>query len=156
MILIDNTVLSNFSLILRPELVDQAFSENKATTVQVFQELEKGIRLGRLPKCEWAWLRMIELNTSENTQFHQLTEHLGAGEASCIAVAGHRKYKFATDDKDARQWAIRYHIPHTGTLGILAALVKNGNISLPKGNTYLKKMIATGYHSPLSKLDDLL
>ncbi len=156
MILIDNTVLSNFSLIHHPELIDHAFVEGKATTGQVFQELERGVRLGRLPQCDWSWLKRLGLTEAENIQFHQLSEHLGAGEASCLAVTVHRQYKFATDDKDARQWAMRFNVPHTGTLGILAVLVRNGNISLSKGNAHLKKMVETGYHSPLLELDDFV
>lgn len=62
----------------------------------------------------------------------------------------------ATDDKDARQWAVRLTIPHTGTLGILAMLVKQGTITLLEGNTWLRQMIERGYHSPIQKLDELV
>lgn len=156
MILIDNTVLSNFALIHHPEFIYQAFVEDVGTTEQVFHELERGVQLGRLPECDWAWLHRLQLTDVEDTQFRQLVAHLGEGEASCLAIAVHRHYKIATDDKDARQWAMRFTIPHTGTLGILATLVKQGDITLIEGNTWLRQMIETGYHSPIFKLDDLV
>ncbi len=42
MILIDNTVLSNFSLIHQPESIHQAFFEDVATTEHVLHEFERG------------------------------------------------------------------------------------------------------------------
>ena len=44
MILIDNTVLSNFALIHHPEALQQAFCEDIGTMEQVFHELERGVR----------------------------------------------------------------------------------------------------------------
>ncbi len=156
MILIDNTVLSNFALIHQPESIRLAFVDEVGTTEQVFQELERGMQLGRLPTCQWAWLQRLQLAENERDQYQQLAEHIGAGEASCLAVAVHRAYNMATDDKDARQWAVRLSIPHTGTLGILAILVKQGQITREEGNAWLDCMIMAGYHSPIRTLDSLL
>ena len=64
--------------------------------------------------------------------------------------------KIATDDKDARQWAMRLTIPFTGTLGILAILVKQEKLTLRECNSWLRQMIESGYHSPILKLDELL
>ena len=66
------------------------------------------------------------------------------------------KAAFVDDDKDARQWAVRLSIPHTGTLGILAILIKHGQIAHEEGNVWLDRMITAGYHSPLRTLDSLL
>ncbi len=156
MILTDNTVLSNFTLIHHPEFISQAFIEAVGTTEQVFHELEKGVQLGRLPECDWEWMQRLRLTGAENAQFRQLVRHLGKGEASCLAVAFHRNYKIATDDRDARQWAIQLTIPHTGTLGILATLVKQGVMTLDEGNTWLRQMIEIGYYSPILNLDELV
>ncbi|MCP4696747.1 MAG: DUF3368 domain-containing protein [Gammaproteobacteria bacterium] len=156
MILTDNTVLSNFALIRQPELIRQAFVEEVKTTEQVFDELSRGVRLGRLPVCDWEWLSRFRLSGGEIVQFRQFTKHLGQGEASCLAMAIHRNSKIATDDKDARQWAVRFMIPHTGTLGTLAALVKQGKITLTEGNAWLQQMVEHGYHSPMFKLDELV
>ena len=156
MILTDNTVLSNFALIKHPEFIAHAFIEAVGTTEQVFHELEKGVQLGRLPECDWAWLQHLRLTRAEEAQFHKLVRHLGKGEASCLAVAFHRSYKIATDDRDARQWAVQLTIPHTGTLGILVTLVKQGNMTLEEGNTWLRQMIEIGYYSPILNLDELV
>ena len=155
-VLIDNTVLSNFAIIQNPELISQSFAEQVATTEHVFKELEIGIKIGRLPVCNWTWLKQIALTSAEDSRFRQLAVPLGKGEASCLAVAARRKYKLATDDKDARQCAMRLNIPYTGTLGILAALVRTSQITLIDGNKYLKQMTDTGYYSPMAKLDKIV
>ena len=80
MILLDNTVLSNFALISHSEFIQQAFVEEVGTTRQVFYELQRGIQLGRLPKCNWEWLQQLQLTNEEKLQFNRLSVHLGAGE----------------------------------------------------------------------------
>ncbi len=156
MILLDNTVLSNFALIHHPEFIHQAFVDEIGTTEQVFHELERGVQLGRLPECDWNWLQRFQLTAAEEKQFRQLSVHLGQGEAACLSIAFHRKFKIATDDRDARQWAMRLTVPYTGTLGILVTLVKQGQMTLNESNSWLHLMIETGYHSPILKLDDLI
>ena len=92
MILIDNTVLSNFALIHHPDSIQHAFLEDVGTTEQVFHELERGVQLGRLPEYPWTWLQRFHLTEAEAVRFHQFVKHLGEGEASCLAVAVHRAY----------------------------------------------------------------
>jgi predicted nucleic acid-binding protein len=156
MILLDCTVLSNFAVVHRPESIVQAFFEKTAATEAVFDELEAGMRLGRIPECDWNWLKKIPLTLYEQQQFQQLNSRLGRGEASCLAAASQRKWKIATDDKDARRWAVRLHVPCTGTLGILTMLVKRRHISLAEGNEWLCWMMQAGYHSPVTELDELV
>jgi predicted nucleic acid-binding protein len=153
MIVIDNTVLSNFALVQRPEFIRHAFYEQVGTTEQVFDELARGVKLGRLPKCSWEWLECIRMTESEVLQCTQLRQQLDEGEASCLAVATQRTWKVATDDKDARKWAIRLHIPHTGTLGILGLLITQNHMPLTEGNAWLHRMIEAGYHSSMKTLD---
>lgn len=155
-VLLDNTVLSNFSAIQQPNLARAAFVEAVATTADAFQEMQAGVDLGKIPACNWAWLDIVELTAVERKQFRDLTVHLGQGEASCLAVAAHRGYRVASDDKDARQWARRLDVPLTGTVGILAALVKRGKLSLEDGNRLLQELIAAGYRSPMTTLNGLL
>ncbi len=156
MIVIDNTVLSNFALVQRPKFIRHAFREKVGTTDQVFNELTRGVELGRLPECSWEWLERIRMTASEVVQFAQLRRQLDEGEASCLAVAAQRKWNVATDDKDARKWAIRLHIPHTGTLGILGLLITQKHMTLGEGNDWLHLMINAGYHSPMKTLDRLV
>ncbi|MBC8183616.1 hypothetical protein H8E88_21195 [candidate division KSB1 bacterium] len=69
MILLDNTVLSNFALIRHPEFIHQAFVEEIGTTEQVFRELERGIQIGRLPKNDWTWLQQLQLTDAKKFNF---------------------------------------------------------------------------------------
>ncbi len=155
MIILDTTVLSNFALVQHPEIISSAFYESVCTTEQVFDELTKGIEQGRLPHCSWEWLTRISMTGLEKQHCAQLRRSLGEGEASCLAVARQRTWKMATDDKDARKWAVRLRVPHTGTIGILGVLITQSHLTLTKGNSWLFRMIKAGYHSPVKTLDEL-
>jgi predicted nucleic acid-binding protein len=155
-VLLDNTVLSNFSIVRRPDLVRAAFVEQVGTTEQAFQEMQDGVAIGKIPACDWDWLSRATLTPVEEVQFETFYEYLGAGEASCLAVARERGYRLATDDKDARRLARQLGISLAGTIGILAILVKQGELTLVEGDRLLQDMIAAGYRSPLTTLEDLL
>lgn len=155
-VLLDNTVLSNFSIVRRPDLVRAAFVEQVGTTEQAFQEMQDGVAIGKIPACDWDWLSRVTLTPVEEVQFETFYEYLGAGEASCLAVARERGYRLATDDKDARRLARQLGISLAGTIGILAILVKQGELTLVEGDRLLQDMIAAGYRSPLTTLEDLL
>ena len=86
-VLLDNTVLSNFSIVQRPDLVRAAFVEPVGTTKQAFREMQDGIAIGKIPDCDWNWLTRVELTPTEKAQFETFYEYLGAGEASCLAAA---------------------------------------------------------------------
>ncbi len=155
-VLLDNTVLSNFSIVRRPDLVRAAFVEQVGTTDQAFQEMQDGVAIGKIPACDWDWLARVTLTPVEEVRFETFHEYLGAGEASCLAVARERGYRLATDDKDARRLARQLGISLAGTIGILAILVKQGQLPLVEGDRLLQYMIAAGYRSPLTTLEDLL
>lgn len=105
-VLLNNTVLSNFSAIGRPDLVRLAFpSETIATVRAVLAEHERGIQSQRFPPADWAWLTIIIPTATEEREAQALRDHLGQGEADCLAVAKARKTRFATDDRDARRTA---------------------------------------------------
>jgi predicted nucleic acid-binding protein len=89
-------------------------------------------------------------------QFETFHEYLGTGEASCLAVAQERGHRLATDDKDARRLARQLGISLTGTIGILAILVKQGDLTLVEGDRLLQEMVAAGYRAPLATLEDML
>lgn len=118
--------------------------------------MEAGVATDKIPACDWSWLEQISLTTTEQAHLARLSMHLGGGEASCLVVAQQRGYKFASDDKDARHWARELSIPHTGTIGILAILVKKQEITLTEGNHFLSQMIKAGYHAPLTNLNEIL
>lgn len=155
LVVLDNTVLSNFAL---AEHVDwlRVYPLPVATTRPAFAELEVGIEEGRIPKQDWSWLTVLNLDAEADRRFMELMPPLGAGEASCLAVAWGRDYQVATDDKRARQKARDLEISVTGSVGILVQLVEKGLISLSLANQALAMMVEKGYRAPFDRLDQLV
>lgn len=89
-------------------------------------------------------------------RYHELLHSLNVGEAACLAMAITRGCRLLTDDRDARELARHLRIPISGTLGVLTRLVDIGHFTLDKADNLLLQMIATGYHSPVSSLRDII
>ena len=156
-LLVNTTVLSNFSLVQRSELLRLGSPEEVGTVPQVLEEIQAGMAGGVLPLCDWSWLPILTLETPEEVRlFDQIHQRLGKGEAACLALAITRGLKFLTDDLDARRWSQRAGVPVSGTVGVLTALVHTGTLSLDKGNRLLAEMITHGYYAPIERLDLLL
>jgi hypothetical protein len=154
-LLLDNTVLSNFVLVNRIELLTEALGNEVATTPQVIGEFNDGVARGRLPETRLDWLEVLNLGTEEESLFRELLVRVNAGEASCLAVAVQRNGRVLTDDRDARKLAAQLKIPISGTLGILLRLVQINVLALSEANEILGQMITGGYRSPVEKLEDL-
>jgi predicted nucleic acid-binding protein len=155
-VLLDSTVLTNFSRVNRPDLVLHAFLVPIATTEPTWNELEVAFALGLLTECDWSWLSVVPLTAEEQITFSRLAANLGAGESACLAIAQHRGWSVATDDMEARRFAAESNIPVTGTLGILTQLVRRGHLSLEEADDLLTEMIRQGYRSPVSTLESLI
>lgn len=155
-VLLDNTVLTNFALVGRSDLVFALWGANCMTTTAVISEYAAGVTGRDLPAESWRGLAQWTLQPAEQEFADHLPSQLGIGERSCIAVAVHRQALFACDDAKARQEANRHGIAVTGTLGILVLCVRQGFITLVEGNTMLTEMIEQGYRSPVVTLDELL
>ncbi|MBI3952080.1 MAG: DUF3368 domain-containing protein [Acidobacteria bacterium] len=147
-ILLNNTVLSNFAQVHRINLLEVAASGRAAMTEAVLEEFNKGIALGYFQDISLDWLPVLSLSPEEQQTFQLIQLRLGAGEASCLAIAHHRGMRVATDDMDARRHAQRSGIPISGTLGILVYLVGNHIINLQEANAILAEMIQHGYRAP--------
>ena len=154
--LLDNTVLSNFSSIGRPDLVQLALGNAAATVEEVHAELQSGIKIGKLPDCDWSWLPVLRLGKSERAMYKRLRKRLDAGEAACLALASTQGYRVLTDDRDARKIARQMRIPLSGTLGLLVRLVDQRSLELKEADALLSQMIAAGYRSSLTSLATLL
>jgi predicted nucleic acid-binding protein len=154
--LLDNTVLSNFTAIKRPDLVRLALGEDAATSEAAWAELQAGIHICKLPAQDWSWLPVLSLTEAEIPLYDLFTERLNAGEASCLAIAASRGYRVFTDDRDARKLAAVWKIPVSGTLGLFLRLIDLKILSLDEGSTLLARMIAAGYRSPIASLQELL
>jgi len=155
LLLLDNTVLSNFALVDCIDLLPRALRSQIATTPQVVEEFAEGVTRGILPGTSWDWLEIVPLRAEEEPFFLDYLRHINAGEAACLAVAVSRNGRFLTDDRDARKLAAQLRIPISGTLGILLRLAKINVLTFTEANDLLKEMIAKGYHSPIQQLSDL-
>lgn len=155
-VVLDNTVLVNFAVAERPDLVLQTWPDALCTTPAVRDEYRQGVANDVLPGSAWSRLPLCELTEEEVAVASKLSSRLGAGERTCLAVAHCRDGLFVSDDADARVEARHRGIPVTGTLGILARVVDQEMISIGEGNRLLGRMIEAGYRSPVDRLDDLL
>jgi predicted nucleic acid-binding protein len=119
-------------------------------------EYQNGVSLGRVPAQAWSKLPIVSLSKAELSLAASLSSRLGAGERTCLAVAHERHGLFVSDDLDARASAQRLGLRITGTLGVLTLSVKRKLLSRKAANDALTAMIASGYRSPLDRLDSLL
>lgn len=154
--ILDTTVLSNFSHIRRPDLVQQVFGADVATSPTAWAELMTGQALGFLPACAWTDVSVIDLSEEEESIAATLRRALDAGEAECLALAQSRRACLCSDDLVARKLAKEHGVPVSGTLGVLLLLVERGELSLEEGERLLALMRRQGYRSPVVSLRELL
>ena len=161
---INNTVLANFSMVDRLDILRTLFGKVYIThevREEVFRGIDEGYTVMRRAQEEigvgaGSWLELIGFDTSaEENSFREFTEVLGFGEASCLALSRHRGWMVLTDDKSARRRLRREELPLSGTLGILKLAVERELLSVEEGNELLQEMTAAGYHSPYDDLRDM-
>ncbi|MDX1418168.1 MAG: hypothetical protein R3293_28470 [Candidatus Promineifilaceae bacterium] len=128
LILLDNTVLTNFALVNRPDLVRELWSVDIATTVEVMAEYQAGIVGLGLSAHNWKNLARLTMQPAEQSFADQMRPQLGSGERSYIAVAVHRQGAFVSDDAYARREARRHGVAVTGTVGVLALNVRRSKL----------------------------
>jgi predicted nucleic acid-binding protein len=155
-IILDNTVLSNFALVGQIDLLPMAFGSALATVPQVLAEFDEGVSFGRVPTTDWHWLRLLQLSPDEKVLEQQLRRSLGEGESACLAVAVKRSAQVLTDDRRARRVAGELGVAVSGTLGVLIRLVRAGQMDLPKADSIMLDMVHHGYRSPVITLKDLI
>ncbi|MGQ9626288.1 MAG: hypothetical protein ACUVV0_05200 [Anaerolineae bacterium] len=163
-VIINNTVLANFCLINRLDVLRALFGKVYITP-EVREEVLRGLEEGytfmiyaerEISVGEEAWLELISFdNPAEEQSFRELIQRLGFGEASCIALARYRGWLVLTDDRTARLILQQEGLKTTGTLGILKLAVEKGLLSLDEGNRLLQRIIASGYYSPYEDLGDI-
>lgn len=152
--LLDNTVLSNFAIIHRTDLIHLAFDE-AATASQILDEYRAGVLIGRVPPVDWSWLLVLTLNDDEQPLFDRLVLRLNAGEAACLAIAAMRNGRLVTDDRDAREIAAKMRVSVSGTIGVLVRLVTTEALTMSQADQLLAEMIAAGYRSPITSLNQI-
>jgi predicted nucleic acid-binding protein len=153
LVLLDNTILTNFALVgLTPKLRD-LWGKRAATTEEVLEEYAAGVEAGKLPRVDWTYLKTIALSSQEKVLAISRFPKLGKGERSCLIVAIERDAVLATDDQLARRAALDHSIELMGTIGILKTCVQSKLLSRSDAQLKLDEMIAAGYYSPVLKLD---
>lgn len=162
-VIFDSCVISNFALTDTLWILKRLYEGRAYITDFVSVELIRGIHSGneKLKAVTFAlqdgWLKETVLEgKEEKLLFEKLALSLGAGEASCIAVAKRRGYVFASDDMTARNEAAILEVSLTGTIGILYKAFKRKIINLNKGNEILKEMIKRGFYSPIKSLEEIM
>lgn len=165
--ILNTTALSNFAAAGRLDLLAERYRGVAFTTVEVGDELRKGVNAGYvyletvLQQLEAVnpegWLRiLVPQSAAEHRLRSEFDQSLDAGEASCLALAVSRELTFVTDDLAARRLAEARDVSLTGTLGILIALVRQGTLPLEEANAMLSAMIERRYRSPVDRLDELV
>ena len=84
-----------------------------------------------------------------------MPRQLHAGEASFLAIARRRNWLLLTDDKAARRHAAELKVAVSGTLGCLVLGIERNLWTLEQANGWLARIIAFGFHSPVTDLADL-
>lgn len=156
LVLLDNTVLTNFALVNRPDLVLDLWGSGSATTSAVMTEYQAGVTSRGLPGHIWDPLLQLTPNSVEKDFAERLLPKPGSGERACLPIAVHRQGMLACDDAEARREAQRFGLLITGSIGILVLNVRQDRLTRSEANALLEKMIVPGYRSPVSTLDDLL
>lgn len=158
-IILDTCVPSNFALSGSLLLLKTLYPQSAFISNLVALENLRGIQKGHTPltavreALTEGWLREVSCSSpDEKRLFETLSVSLGAGEASCIAIAARRGYVFACDDRAARKEATLCGVRLTGTVGILIKAVRVGEIDLKAANTILKKMVGSGFYAPVGTI----
>ena len=130
LLVLDNTVLSNFALIERSALLALLSPGQLVTVEDAWLEWQTGVELGHIPPCDLSWLSVLELTKVERVQRDELMPPLDIGEAACLALAHARGCALLTDDRIARREARRLGVPLSGTIGALVSLMDDGHLTL--------------------------
>lgn len=158
-IILDTCVLSNFALSDALPLLISLYSNSAFISDMVALENLRGIQKGHAPlvavkeALAIGWFQEVSCSSPEEKRlFETLSVSLGIGEAASIAIARHRGFIFACDDRAARKEAALCGVRLTGTVGILIKAVRVGEIDLRKANSILKEMVSHGFYAPVERI----
>ena len=155
LIFLDNTVLSNFGLVERADLLFRLWPGQVCSTKAALDEYQAGISAMDTRSEVWKDLPIVRLSKKEQLWMADLSPFLGAGEAACLAAALHRNGAFASDDRKARKIASHLNVPIFGTVGILLGSTRVNFLSVAEAQLLLEIMIAAGYRSPIQNLIEI-
>jgi predicted nucleic acid-binding protein len=156
----DTVTLSNFLLTESIHIIAKRYGQRAVITSQVLDELSAGFDKYPALKTidnliEEKVISICNISRKERRAYIELSGQLGKGEASSIAAAYEQGLVVVTDDRAARRVCSQMGVAVTGTIGIIKASLFDGEITLNQANDILKKMTASGFYSPVRKIDDL-
>ena len=153
-VLLDNTVLTNFSWARCANLPLELWPGHVCTTQAVIEEYRSGVKKAGLPADIWNQLPILRLtNAEQNWMEGYLPSCLGLGERATLTVAFHRQGVFASDDLQARKIAQALNLPVVGSIGILIKCGPPNNLlTCAQAQDLLKQMINAGYYAPVTNL----
>jgi predicted nucleic acid-binding protein len=157
----DTVSLSNFLLSESVFLLEKRYKKQIIITSQVYDEILAGIsKYQQLKQIDGLIEKKIfslhTLTLKERNIYVKLIAHLGKGEASCIAAAKEQYHAIVvTDDRTARRQCSQMDILFTGTIGILKASLREGDITSEQVDKILQKMIKSGLYSPVQSIDGI-
>ena len=158
----DAVVLSNFAVADALEVLRHRYAGRGVVPVEVWDETAAGVARGlnALQRVDdliaTKAFSIVSLTASERARYRELRNSLGSGEAACIALSQGRGATVVTDDRRARVACRAAGLPFTGTVGILATSVRDGALTIARGEELLRKMRTDGFYSPVARLADLL
>ncbi len=156
LVLLDNTVLTNFAVAQQTRLAIAACPGRACTTAAALAEYLAAPGEGPLAGDAWRDLPIIDLTDDEEQLAEALPTSLGAGERTCLAIAIARRSIVATDDLHARRVAVSQGARIAGTIGLLVMAIEARLVTLDRADALLSAMIAAGYRSPVASLGELV
>ncbi len=155
-LVLDTTVLSNFSHARRPDVVHHVSRGHALTTPSVMAELRAGVEHHGVPECDWSWVTVVPLTPEEEQRADEWALALDPGEREALAVVLSRGGTLCSDDLAARRMATHMGVPVCGTIGLLVQAVKERMIDIATADEMLRLMRARGYRSPVDSLQEAL
>ena len=157
----DAVVLSNFALADALDVVLRGYAGRGVVPAEVWDETAAGVARGlnALRRVDDLFaakaFSIVSLTAPERVRYRELRKSLGSGEAACIAWSQARGATVVTDDRRTRVACRAAPLPFTGTIGILVASVRDGALTIARGEELLRQMRTDGFYSPVARLADL-
>lgn len=164
--LVNTTVLSNFASTQCLDLLRLTVGP-LYLPVQVYDEIVAGQMAGYAfydgieqhiaPFAADGWLRLLTMTDDELPIFASLSLHLHPAERTCLSIARRRGWGFLSDDRAARQQALTWKIPLSGTIGVLLLAIRDRRLTIERGNVLLHEMVVrANYRTPTMDLGEIL
>lgn len=158
-VFLDSTVLSNFASSQSVDTLNDIL-DSVAIVPAVRDELEQGVDHGHeyleravtTIETEWG----VVDRSRDVAEYSNIHERLDRGEAQALLGAISSGGTLATDDLAARQLATDEQVDVTGSVGLLALGVSQGNVTMETADQWLDTWREKrGYYAPVESVTEL-